>query len=390
MARLATALEDGSFQRLQATYAPRPGDGPEKLLARVIELKAGPHLSCTFRHARRDVVKNAPLAEAVTFFRAELPHLRSALLSTAQRDWQLVLTPRKPARLIQHAAGPVSAPSTSHDHRKSSHLDAAATGWLHGLGLTERSGQVRPSMADKFHQVDRYLDILAQLVGDSPALAASDADPRPLQVADMGCGKGHLTFGAWHLLRKLTPRPIAVVGVEVRPALVEAANALARQVSASGLSFQAGTIADVPFSSLDILVALHACNTATDEAILCGVRAQASLILVAPCCYQEIRPQLQAPPPLSALQTQGLLTERLSEWLTDSVRALHLRWAGYRVKMLEFVASEHTPKNLLIAAVREHAPFRDPAHRQAIEDLKAFFNVQRQALDPLLSELPRS
>lgn len=386
MARFAEALEDESFQRLQATYAPGDGDGPEKLLARRVDLKGAAHLSCTFRYARRDVVKNIPWAEAGAFVRAEIPQLRSALLGTAQRDWQLVLTPRKPARLIQHAAAPTAVPSTSHDHRKASHLDASATGWLHGLGLTERGGQVRPSMADKYHQVDRYLDILAQLISECPALTAADTNARPLQAADMGCGKGHLTFGAWHLLRKLSPRPSSVVGVEARPTLAESAQALARQVSAEGLSFQAGTIADVPFPHLDILVALHACNTATDEAILRGVRAQASLILVAPCCYQEIRPQLQAPEPLAAAQTQGLLTERLSEWLTDSLRALHLRWAGYRVRMLEFVASEHTPKNLLIAAVREYPPFRDPTHRQAIVDLKAFFRIQQQALDPLLEE----
>jgi hypothetical protein len=200
----------------------------------------------------------------------------------------------------------------------------------------------------------------------------------------MGCGKGYLTFGAWHLFRRVWKQPIHVLGVEARPELVASTNKLARQLQADGLEFVSGDIAAAKLPQVDALIALHACNTATDDAIRRGIELGAKLIVVAPCCHKELRPQLGGPEPLAPVLQHGVMEERMAEWLTDGLRALFLEWAGYRTKLMEFIASEHTPKNLMLAAIREREPFVDIAARKRIEDLKAWFGIQHHALDRLL------
>ena len=211
----------------------------------------------------------------------------------------------------------------------------------------------------------------------------------PLHFVDMGCGKGYLTFGLWHLFARSQKQPVRVTGIESRPDLVSTTNKLAKQIHASGLEFVQGEIASVKLPPLDALIALHACNTATDDAIKRGIELGAKLIVVAPCCHKELRPQLGKPEPLAAVLRHGLMEERMAEWATDGLRALFLEWAGYRTKIMEFVGGEHTPKNLMIAAVREREAFVDVAARKRIEDLKIFLGVERHALDALLAECAR-
>ena len=385
--KLSVSLEDGSFVRLTLSPGERTPNQPRKTLGRLVDLKGRPHLSLTLRYENRDAVRNIPVSEVEESIRSQLESARSALLATARKNWQLILPQDGPPRLVAHKSTEESAPPREHDRRKRSWLDASARTWLQGLELVGPNGRVLASAADKYHQVERYLEILSHLVSEC---GWTDGDATPdgplLLVADMGCGKGHLTFGVWHLLRQMVRRPIQVIGVEQRPALVAQALALAHQMQAKDLTFEAGSIASVRFARLDALIALHACNTATDEAILRGIELGATLILVAPCCHQELRPQLGRPEPLAAVLEHGLMAERMAEWATDGLRALHLQWAGYRTKIVEFVPSTHTPKNLLLAAVRRDAPFRDPAARARIEAFKAFFGIQQHALDPLLNQ----
>jgi SAM-dependent methyltransferase len=384
----ARCLHDGSLVRLRLSSPRRPAAGPDVLkavLARPVQLKAGLRLSLTRQYPTRDEVKNYEPVEGLRQLEALLPHFQSGYLSSTRGDWQWQHG-HDGGRLIAHPPRITQAPSPQHDLGKQTWLDPSAQDWLHGLGITTATGQVAARHADKHRQVARFVEIMAHLA--QAAGWGPPTTPAPLTLADMGCGKGYLTFGVWHLFRRRWQWPVQVIGVEQRPELVQQTNQLARQIGAEGLSFQAGAIADTPLARLDTLIALHACDTATDEALLKGIQAGARLLVVAPCCHKQIRPQLGKPAPLAPILRHGLMAGRLAEWLTDGLRALYLEWAGYQTRVVEFVPSEHTPRNLMLCGVRRHPPFRRSALREQILALKSFFGIQRHALDPLLDHQP--
>lgn len=382
---------------------PAHGTNPSctrRIVGRLIELRGQPHLSLTAHEGTRDRTWNLSLADALEWLADQLQNRGcGALLGTTHKDWQWQPTRNGP-RLVAHRPAQTRIPPRVHDQPKVSWLGPAARDWLQALGLVDVHGRPRPSMMPKYHQIDRYLEILShqiracgwwetghsedtRLVSGAPMPAEPPA--APLQIADVGCGKGYLTFALWHLLHRVANRPVRVLGVERRSELVRSAQQIATSLGAEGLEFLCGDIEDCSLPHLDILVALHACNTATDAALLRGIQRQARLILVAPCCHQQIRPQLRAPPLWAPLLRHGLLAERFAEWITDGLRVVFLEWAGYEVKAIEFVSSEHTPKNLLLAAVRKHPAFRDPARRDRIQALKREFGIQHHDLDPLLA-----
>ncbi len=380
--KLAASLGDATFVRLVLSAPVEAGDDPQKVLGRCVTLKGVPHLSLTFRHATRDVTKNLSVDESAAWLRSQLEHsFRSALLCTTKRDWQFRFNESGAARLISHRPSTRTLPSREHDQQREGILDSRAQDWLHGLGVTNDAGHVRVSMADKYRQINRYLEILSHLARDC---GWSGSPENVLTLADMGCGKGYLTFGAWHLFRRVWQQPVRIMGVETRADLVATTNRLAKQIKADGLEFVSGTIESAKLPRVDALIALHACDTATDDAIRRGIELRARLILVAPCCHKQLRPQLGKPEPLAAVLRHGVMEERMAEWVTDGLRALFLESAGYRTKVFEFVASEHTPKNLMIAAVRKGESYADSSARERINGLKSFFGIQHHALDSLL------
>ena len=396
----STSVADDTFVRLVLS-GPRAGaERPERVLARLVEIRRLPHLSITLRFPTRDVTRNLAATEAGAWLREQITkEFHSVLLCTIRRDWQLAVPETGLVRLVTHRPSIREVPSRDHDLPKRDVLDVSAREWLVGLGVTDARGKVRPAMTDKFRQINHYLEILSHLATDCGWRGATadvaGAAPRELVFADMGCGKGYLTFGAWHLFNRQFRVPTRVLGVEVRTELVTAGNELAGRVAAGGLlQFAAGEIATAPLPArVDALIALHACNTATDDAIRRGVALGAKLILVAPCCHQEVRPQMSHPSVLAPVLRHGVMAERIAEWVTDGLRALYLEAAGYETKICEFVATEHTPKNLLISAVRRDAATGvvtdagagADAARQRIGELKKFFGIQHHALDPLLA-----
>ena len=381
--KTVASLNDGTFVRL-ALSRPVAKESPQKVMARFIRLKGVSHLSLTLRHPTRDVTRNLAMVEVGIWLRKQLGSVfRSAMLCTTTRDWQFISGEKGGARLVDHKPSETKAPPKEHDKKTAGILDGGAGDWLRGLEILDHDGRLRASMADKHRQINHYLEIVSHLAHDCGWTGATKS-PAPIHLADMGCGKGYLTFGLWHLFARIWKQPVRVTGVESRTDLVATTNTLAEQIHATGLEFVAGDIASAPLPTLDALIALHACNTATDDAIKRGIELGAKLIVVAPCCHKELRPQLGKPEPLAPVLRHGLMEERMAEWATDGLRALFLEWAGYRTKIMEFVGGEHTPKNLMIAAVREREAFKDETARRRIEELKTFLGVKRHALDSLL------
>jgi hypothetical protein len=202
----------------------------------------------------------------------------------------------------------------------------------------------------------------------------------------MGAGKGYLTFAAAEFFRS---RGVTaeIVGIEQRPELVELTNRVARENGYGQLSFRVGAIGELGTSPADLLIALHACDTATDDALHHGIAVKASLIIAAPCCHKEVRTQLSAPEVLRDVLKHGILCEREAELLTDGIRALLLEIRGYKSAVFEFISPEHTSKNLMITARRrEHALDSAPL-RSRLQELLRFYAIGEQRLARLLGEL---
>jgi SAM-dependent methyltransferase len=209
-----------------------------------------------------------------------------------------------------------------------------------------------------------------------------------VRVLDFGCGKGYLTFALHQHLSGRLGLDALVTGVELREDLVRLCSAAAARLATPGLAFERGDVRELAPGEVDIMIALHACDTATDHALHAGVRAGASLIVSAPCCHKQLRPQLGSPSPLGPLLRHGIHLGQQAEMLTDGLRALLLEEAGYDTQVFEFVSLEHTSKNKMILAARRARPLSAEARaalRRQIDELKAFYGVREHCLETLLA-----
>lgn len=374
LARIDQSLKDASF--VECRIQPASGF---PVTVRQVNLREGMALSFVTHETTRDLTQNLPPAEGQQELARRLAGGGTAWLRTTGKGWQLVATPGQRARLVAHSAQPVATPSREHNREKKHHLrDASA--WLNALDLTDAKGRPLPGRSDKIHQIERYADLLGHLVRE-----AGWQEGQPLSVADLGCGKGYLTFAVWHLLRRQMKLDASVTGLDANPAVVATAQGVVTKLGAEKLSFKTGSIADAALPPCDLFIALHACNDATDHALARGVAAAARIIVVAPCCHKDARRALTPPDPLTPLLVHGLFKERFAEWLTDGLRALALEAAGYRVTVSEFVDAGHTPKNVLIGAVRGSTPDRQQRAQQQYAALKNWAGLGAMPTDAVFA-----
>ena len=375
LAELRASVQDGTLVKLTLGKPRGAGADLQNLYIRPLTLRGAPHLSFVWRHATKDITKNFSPPEALVQIEALVGSaFHSAHLFTTARTVQLEYNKKGEPR---YSFGPAAAAEvkTEHDRPKSRLLPPASQIWLEALGITNPAGVVRTGMADKHRQIHKFVEILSHLAAE----AALPVD-RPVEIADMGCGKGYLTFATHDYFNRVAERAANVTGIEARPELVEKCERIARTAGCARLTFQAGTIQSARFAELDVLIALHACDTATDDAIHQGVEAGAALIVVAPCCQKEVRPQLQPAAVLAPALRHGIFLERHAEFATDALRALLLEWAGYDTKVFEFIATEHTAKNLLITATKRPGPARTEAAATHVRELAAFYGIKTHAL----------
>ncbi len=385
LSALRKAWDASTFVKLTLSSPEGAEPGLRNLKARPVALKDGRRLCLTQCFATREITHNLPPEDGIrTVADSFAHHWTRANLFTTSGDFQF----RREAsgKVSVRAARPAftAAPALEHDRRNPMRKALADEPFLQRLGVTTLQGAPRPGMAGKLRQVQRFVEILGHLLDDWVAIPQ-----RSLRIADMGAGKGYLTFALAHALR-MRGLDAEVTGVEARSELVEEANRAAEELGFTRLRFVSGTIGawDAP-AELDILVALHACNTATDDALFLGLEKGAALLLTSPCCHQELRPQLQFPPPLAAVSGHGILAERQAEILTDALRAHLMELRGYSARVFEFVEPEHSGKNLMLAGVRRAAGGRPKEDiRAEIRSLWAAFGLKSQQLARLLGEVP--
>ena len=382
---LAAAFAEGSFVRLTLGHPPAAEGVPRKLLLRPVVVRGEKVCGVVSRFATRDETKNHSFSEALKMVEAKLgAQFMSAHLLTETADVHLELGKKEALRVAAAARKPAPL---EHDRERARWVDTGAQ-WLRALGVTDNRGKVRERMGGKFRQIERFVDLLAS--------AFREGDPgarkgKEITMCDMGCGKGYLTFAAYDYFRRVEKLTANVTGVEAREDLVVLCNKAARECGFEGLWFVRSAIGDYLLPPLDILVALHACDTATDDALFAGVRAGAEIILAAPCCHKEARPQVDhaAPDgPLGDILRHGIYAERHAEMATDALRVLLLERAGYRVRVAEFVSPEHTAKNIMLLATKRAQPPAAAALAgldRRIAGVKQFYGITRQRFERLLA-----
>jgi len=272
-----------------------------------------------------------------------------------------------------------------HDRTKS-RLLAPSDPFLIAVGISDAEGKIKPSKADKYRQVEEFLRLLtpALMGAISAGQIATPTEDKPLTIADLGCGHAYLTFAAHQYLRE-QGIPVQVTGIDVRTDSRDRNNKIATQLGISeSIVFRAEEIGATTLTQADVTIALHACDTATDDAIAWAVNAQSNLVLVAPCCHHDIQAQMnEVPEPWQMVVRNGIMKERLGDLITDALRMQIMKLHGYRVEAIEFIGGEHTPRNLMIRAVRTGAR-ADSVEKARYEEMVSLWKV-KPALAALLN-----
>ncbi len=377
---LDTSLSQNSLIKLVlAKYV-----GSEAELQRVIikplTVREQPCLSFVYRYKTRDITKNFPLAEAVDVIAGLIPEsFKNAHLLSLTDEVQLEFSKKGKSTLFKSQAQQErEAPAAGHDREKKRYLELTRP-FLTDLGVTNRQHELIPAMSRKWKQINKFIEVFSHALASSPLKQG-----QPVKVADFGSGKGYLTFAIHDYLRNTLQAQGEVTGVELREDMVTLCNNAAARLEHPGLVFKHGDVRTVAPSELDVMIALHACDIATDYAIHMGIRSGASIIMCSPCFHKQIRLQIQSPSLLKPMLQYGLHMGQQAEMVTDSLRALLLEACGYETKVFEFISLEHTNKNKMILAVKRAEPV-DPAHLLArIQELKTFYGITEQCLETLL------
>ena len=352
-----------------------------RVTVRPVTLKGEAMLSFVYTHRTRDITKNLSAADAQTALRALLTDtFANAHLWSESEELQLLTSKKGKQTLLRHAVSTTATPRAAHDREKQRYVDQQQP-FLSALGVTDEQHRIVPAMARKWKQINKFVEVLDHALAGT-ALKKADA----IDVVDFGSGKGYLTFATHDYLRHTLGLPARVAGVELREDMVALCNDAVGSLALDGLRFEQGDVRSVVPPKIDIMIALHACDTATDHAIHTGLRAGASIIMCSPCCHKELRPQLLSPHPLRPILKHGVHLGQQAEMLTDGLRAMLLEACGYETQVFEFVALEHTNKNKMILAVKRDRPASEAdALWQQIADIKGFYGIREQCLEQLLA-----
>jgi len=343
-----------------------------------ILIKGHKMLSFTYRSKTQDQVKNYPLEESIALV-SDLVGVSflQALLMSEENECQLLISKKGKYKLIQKAKIS-SARSLTHDLEKKYFIPSKNNTYLQLLGVCDSMGRVKDKQQDKYRQINKYVELMSvwfEKIDHS----------KELKIVDMGSGKGYLTFALYDYLHNHLKLNVSITGVELRENLVDLCNSIRTDCGFEKLQFISKDINDFSSAEIDVIIALHACDTATDLAIYKGLKAKAELIVCAPCCHKQVRKDMGSNTSFSAITKHGIFEERQAEMLTDAIRSLLMEREGYNTKAFEFISNEHTRKNIMLVGRKLSRSGDVKKIDLEIKNLKDSFKIERQELEDLLS-----
>ncbi|MCQ2308774.1 MAG: SAM-dependent methyltransferase [Bacteroidales bacterium] len=366
--KLNASLQDGSMVKMTLSKPVDKNNELRNVYVKPILLKNNKMYQFTYRYERRDETKNYDIQQTLEKVRDLVPEVfQNVSLFTISEDITLLISKKGKPSLVCKSVKEQREQNLSHDHEKARLIDPTKPWWFL-LGLTTREGKVLADMQHKFKQICKYVEIVDGVMKN----VKFDDE---IHIADMGAGKGYLTFALYEYLTSKYDKKIVMEGVEIRQDLVLKINDIIEKCGLNDFRFVENSIEDYKPGKLDVLIALHACNTATDDAILIGVRNNAKLIICAPCCHKQIRQEMEKSGRTDAITRFGIFLERQAVMITDAVRALVMEYCGYKTNVMEFIEIENTPKNVLLVGKKSNASVDKTAVVKQINDLLEQYGV---------------
>lgn len=375
---LEQSYTEKSFRKMLISK-PKDEEPIKKITIRIVDVKGEALFSFTYEYPSKHVVKNYK-PENVRTILSELlgVSFKNAILFTSKNDIHLVYSKKMKAGLFYNKPTVEKNIPENHNREKNRLIALEDNLYLQELGITTKDGKLIPKMSDKYIQINKYIETVRPILEDF-------SKTEEMGIVDLGSGKGYLTFAVYDFLKNVLKQDCSITGIEIRKELVDYCNSIAQKCSFDGLRFEASSIQDFKtHNKIDVLIALHACDTATDDAIFKGIKSNASAIIVAPCCHKQIRKELNVNNELKHMARYGILKERLAESVTDTLRSIVLEIFGYRTNIFEFISDAHTPKNVMITAIKKHEKNEEKVND--LTALKGMFGIKYFYLEELLKK----
>ena len=377
LSQVAVSAEQSTLVKMTLSKPAQKHDELRNVYVKPVLIKEKRLYAFTYHYERRDEVKNYDATQMIDILKEMIPnYFLNAVLFTISEDVTLLISSKGKATIQTKKVQEYREQNLEHDKQKT-RLINPANPWWYQLGLTTREGRITADMQHKFKQIYKYAEIVESLIKPMKFEGT-------VHIADMGAGKGYLTFALHELLTQRLNLDVDIKGVEIRPDLVLKINEIIKSSGLKGLEFVESSIEAYHPEKLDVLIALHACNTATDDAIASGIKAGAELIVCAPCCHKQIRQEMERSGKVDAITRYGIFLERQAVMITDTIRALILEYFGYKTQVMEFIEMEHTPKNVLLVGRRTSKEPKKAEILQQINDLKSCYGIERHYLETVL------
>ncbi len=368
---LETALQEASFISVTLSQPKDKNSQIKNIFFRPVILQDAEMIQMVIKYPSREETKNLTLPDFLAFIRLSLTdHFGYAHVTFKEQEGHLLISGRGFITLKWKKTIVSSTQLPLHDKEKQ-YLVATDARYLKSLGISSASGNIIKEHYKKYKQISRYIELFAPL---TEGLDKQEVT----KIVDMGCGKGYLTFAMHDWMRSQGFSNLETIGIDIKTEVINSNNKIAEDLAYHGLSFINGTIEETTVLNPDVLVALHACDTATDDALYYAIRQSARIIVVAPCCHKQVRKSIGTNTLTESLFRYGIMKERFATDLTDLIRANVLRYLGYQVKIMEFVGLEHTPKNIMISAI--YTGHKNKNALFEIETWMSLFNIEHHYL----------